>query len=100
MFAFILLLATALTADDQAVARERVARNTPALVEVAPLTFSERTITVTGKASNPNAIANFVENVKNDKFFTMPVVKSLTKVGDVYEFEFTTELKPKGDECH
>jgi hypothetical protein len=100
MLAFILLLASALTADEQAVARERIAKDTPELVHVATLTFAERTITVTGKASNPNAIANFVENVKNDKMLTMPVVKNVIKVGDAYEFEFTTELKPKSDECH
>ena len=99
MLAFVLLLASALTADEHAVARERLAKATPQLVQLAPLAFDERTITVAGKAPNPNAIANFVENVKSDAIFTPPVVKSVLKVGDAYEFEFTTSVKP-ADTCH
>ena len=100
MLTLMLLFATALSTDEQAIVRKHIAKDTPALVEVERLTFEKRTIAVTGKASSPNAIADFVENIKNDPLFTLPVLKSLTKVGDSYEFELTTEVKAHGDECH
>jgi Tfp pilus assembly protein PilN len=98
MLTFMLLFATALTANEQAGARDRIAKDTPSLVQVAPLTFEARAITVKGTASNPNAIANFVENVKNDAMFTMPDVKNVVKSGETYEFEFTTTVKTL--DCH
>ena len=49
-------------------------------------------ITLNGRGLNPNAIANFVENVKNDSYFEEPELGSVSQASVqplVYTFDMT-----------
>jgi Fimbrial assembly protein (PilN) len=59
-------------------------------------------ITITGRGLNPNAIANFVDNIKNDTLFEEPELNSVSQVSvipPVYSFDmnFHFSYAPKGE---
>ena len=44
------------------------------------MTVSGGLVTIDGRGLNPNAIANFVENIKNDPMFEEPDLGNVTQV--------------------
>ena len=71
---------------------DRLSQDLPDLVWLDKMTMSGGLITISGRGLNPNAIANFVENVKNDPLFEEPDLSSMTQTSVtplVYTFEMT-----------
>ena len=80
---------------------DQISRNLPDLVWLDSMNVSGGKITISGRGLNPNAIALFIENIKNDTFFEEPQVNSLTQVSTnpvVYGFDmnFGFTYQPKG----
>jgi LPXTG-motif cell wall-anchored protein len=59
---------------------DQISKDLPDLVWLDRLNMSGGVITIEGRGLNPNAIANFVENIKSDKFFEEPDLSSVTGV--------------------
>jgi Tfp pilus assembly protein PilN len=79
---------------------DRISQDLPDLVWLDKLTMSGGAITINGRGLNPNAIANFVENIKNDPLFEEPDLSSLSQtsvVPLVYSFDmnFRFSYAPK-----
>ena len=71
---------------------DRISQDLPDLVWLDKLTMSGGSINISGRGLNPNAIANFVENVKNDPLFEEPDLSTLSQQQPnppVYTFEMT-----------
>jgi Tfp pilus assembly protein PilN len=71
---------------------DRLSQDLPDLVWMDKMTMSGGLITISGRGLNPNAIANFVENIKNDPLFEEPDLSSMTQTSItpvVYTFEMT-----------
>ena len=82
---------------------DRISQDLPDLVWLDHLNMSGGAITIDGRGLNPNAIANFVENVKNDALFEEPDLSSVTQasvVPPVYTFvmNFHFSYAPKGQQ--
>jgi len=81
---------------------DRVSQDLPDLVWLDRMNMSGGLITISGRGLNPNAIANFVENIKNDPLFEEPDLSSLNQASvnpPVYNFEMTFHFTyaPKGE---
>lgn len=84
---------------------DQISKDLPDLVWLDKLSMSGGVITIDGRGLNPNAIANFVENIKSDKFFEEPDLRSVTGVAGtsggatVYTFNmsFKFTYAPKGE---
>jgi len=81
---------------------DRISQDLPDLVWLDRMTMSGGLVTLSGRGLNPNAIANFVDNVKNDPLFEEPelsAVNQVTAVPPVYNFEMTFHFSyaPKGE---
>lgn len=79
---------------------DRISQDLPDLVWLDKLTMSGGAISINGRGLNPNAIANFVENIKNDPLFEEPDLSSLAQtsvVPLVYSFDmnFRFSYAPK-----
>src|SRR5712692_11684857 len=79
---------------------DRVSQDLPDLVWLDRMNMSGGAITINGRGLNPNAIANFVENIKNDPLFEEPDLSSLAQtsvVPLVYSFDmnFRFSYAPK-----
>jgi Tfp pilus assembly protein PilN len=71
---------------------DRVSQDLPDLVWLDKMSMSGGLISISGRGLNPNAIANFVENVKKDSLFEEPDLSSMNQVTvspPVYNFEMT-----------
>ena len=71
---------------------DRISQDLPDLVWLDKMTESGGMITINGRGLNPNAIANFVENIKNDPLFEEPDLSSMNQVSVspmVYSFNMT-----------
>ncbi|HEX9406004.1 MAG TPA: PilN domain-containing protein [Thermoanaerobaculia bacterium] len=71
---------------------DRISQDLPDLVWLDKMSLSGGLITLSGRGLNPNAIANFVENVKNDPLFEEPDLSSMNQVTVkplVYSFDMT-----------
>jgi Tfp pilus assembly protein PilN len=71
---------------------DRVSQDLPDLVWLDRMNLSGGLITISGRGLNPNAIANFVENIKNDPLFEEPDLSSLSQASvapPVYNFDMT-----------
>jgi type IV pilus assembly protein PilN len=71
---------------------DQVSRDLPDLVWLDKMSINNGFITLTGRGLNPNAIANFVENIKNDPYFEEPQVGSMTQASVaplVYTFDMS-----------
>jgi type IV pilus assembly protein PilN len=69
---------------------DQISKDLPDLVWLESMTISGGRVSLGGKGLNPNAIALFIENVKNDPYFEEPQVGSMEKVSDtplVYKFD-------------
>ena len=81
---------------------DRISQDLPDLVWLDKMTMSGGLITLTGRGLNPNAIANFVDNIKNDPLFEEPEVGAVNQasaVPPVYGFDMTFHFSytPKGE---
>jgi type IV pilus assembly protein PilN len=71
---------------------DRISQDLPDLVWLDKMSVSGGTIQLSGRGLNPNAVANFVEAVKNDPLFDEPELSNLTQVSVaplVYSFDMT-----------
>ncbi len=81
---------------------DRISQDLPDLVWLDKMTISGGVVTLGGRGLNPNAIANFVDNIKNDSFFEEPALSSVNQVStvpSVYSFDmnFHFTYTPKGE---
>jgi Tfp pilus assembly protein PilN len=79
---------------------DRISQDLPDLVWLDRMSVAGGKITINGRGLNPNAIANFVENVKNDAYFEEPQVGSVSQASVtplVYSFDmdFPFSYQPK-----
>jgi Tfp pilus assembly protein PilN len=80
---------------------DQISRDLPDLVWLDTMDINAGRISLTGRGLNPNAIALFIENVKNDQFFEEPQVGQLSQISSapvVYSFDMTFGFTytPKG----
>jgi type IV pilus assembly protein PilN len=82
---------------------DRISQDLPDLVWLDRMNVAGGRITVNGRGLNPNAIANFVENIKNDPYFEEPQLNNVSQVSAqplVYGFDmnfaFTYQPKTEG----
>jgi Tfp pilus assembly protein PilN len=71
---------------------DRISQDLPDLVWLDKMTMSGGLVTINGRGLNPNAIANFVDNVKHDPLFEEPAVSAVNQVSGsppVYGFDMT-----------
>jgi Tfp pilus assembly protein PilN len=59
---------------------DRISQDLPDLVWLDKMTVSGGLVTIDGRGLNPNAIANFVESIKNDPMFEEPDLSSVTQL--------------------
>src|SRR5205814_7774612 len=83
---------------------DQISKDLPDLVWLDKMTMSGGLISIEGRGLNPNAIANFVENIKADTFFEEPDLSSVTGMAaatttPVYTFvmSFKFTYAPKGE---
>ncbi|HSP16310.1 MAG TPA: PilN domain-containing protein [Thermoanaerobaculia bacterium] len=81
---------------------DQISRDLPDLVWLDKMTVAGGRITLNGRGLNPNAIANYVENIKNDPYFEEPELGTVTEVvgmskTPVYSFDmgFNFTYAPK-----
>jgi Tfp pilus assembly protein PilN len=58
---------------------DRISQDLPELVWLDTMTISGGTIDLSGRGLNPTAVANFVDNIKNDPLFEEPKMDHLTQ---------------------
>jgi type IV pilus assembly protein PilN len=80
---------------------DQISRDLPDLVWLDSMDITSGRISLSGRGLNPNAIALFIENVKNDPYFEEPQVGRLTQIQgpqSVYAFDmsFAFSYQPKG----
>ena len=68
---------------------DEVSRALPDLVWLNDMTVSGNAIAIKGKSMTPNAVANFIENLKRSTFFAEPVFEGMSQEGAIYNFSFT-----------
>jgi type IV pilus assembly protein PilN len=71
---------------------DRISQDLPDLVWLDSMTENAGKIDIKGKGLNPNAIANFIENIKSDPLFEEPELGNLTQTNLqplVYSFDMT-----------
>jgi Tfp pilus assembly protein PilN len=81
---------------------DRVSQDLPDLVWLDTMQMQGGVITLSGRGLNPNAVANFVDNIKNDPLFEEPELQHLTQASVtplVYNFDMTFHFSyaPKGE---
>jgi len=79
---------------------DRISQDLPDLVWLDRMGVANGRIQVNGRGLNPNAIANFVENIKNDPYFEEPQVGQVAQANVtplVYSFDmdFGFSYQPK-----
>lgn len=60
---------------------DEISKALPDLLWLERMEFKGNSINVTGKALNPNAVANFLENLKRQPSFQEPTVRDITASG-------------------
>jgi Tfp pilus assembly protein PilN len=80
---------------------DQISKDLPDLVWLDRMEINAGRITLSGRGLNPNAIALFVENVKNDPYFEEPQLGTMAQVSAtpvVYSFDmnFGFSYVPKG----
>lgn len=74
---------------------DRISQDLPDLVWIEKLDLKGTSVSLSGKALNPNAFANYVENIKSDPMFSEPEVSSLVEQsggprgGSIYQWAMT-----------
>lgn len=80
---------------------DQVSRDLPDLVWLDRMNIAGQRVTIAGRGLNPNAIANFVENIKNDPYFEEPELGAMTQTSAVplvytFDMSFGFTYTPKG----
>ncbi len=65
---------------------DEVSKALPDLVWLNSMNLVGKTIQINGKAMTPNAVANFIENLKKSPYFAEPRFQSLNQEGAIYNF--------------
>lgn len=68
---------------------DEVSRALPDLVWLTDMAVTGNTIAIKGKSMTPNAVANFIENMKKSTYFAEPTFDSMTQEQGVYTFAFS-----------
>jgi len=79
---------------------DRISQDLPDLVWLDRMAVNAGRIQLNGRGLNPNAIANFVENIKNDPYFEEPSVgqvaqTSVTPLVYSFDMDFSFSYQPK-----
>jgi len=79
---------------------DQISRDLPDLVWLDRMEINAGAINISGRGLNPNAIALFVENIKNDPYFEEPQLGTMAQVSNapvVYSFDmnFAFSYTPK-----
>ncbi len=79
---------------------DQISRDLPDLVWLDSLDVAGGRITLAGRGLNPNAIALFIENIKNDPYFEEPQVGAVTQISTVplvysFDMNFAFTYQPK-----
>jgi type IV pilus assembly protein PilN len=80
---------------------DRISQDLPDLVWLDKMNVAGNMVTIDGRGLNPNAIANFVESIKNDPMFEEPDFGGVTQVSTTplvyaYSMNFHFSYAPKG----
>ena len=80
---------------------DQISRDLPDLVWLDRMSINGTSVTLNGRGLNPNAIANFIENIKRNPYFEEPNVGTVSQLSVnplVYGFDmsFTFTYTPKG----
>jgi type IV pilus assembly protein PilN len=65
---------------------DEVSKALPDLVWLNDMNLIGQTIGIHGKAMTPNAVANFIENLKKSPYFAEPRFDALSQEGPIYNF--------------
>ena len=65
---------------------DEVSKALPDLVWLNSMNLIGKTIQINGKAMTPNAVANFIENLKKSPYFAEPRFQALNQEGPIYNF--------------
>ena len=65
---------------------DEISRALPELLWMDRMSVSGQTITLSGRAFNTNAVANFLENLDRVQEFQEPVLQDTSQVGQAYSF--------------
>jgi type IV pilus assembly protein PilN len=65
---------------------DEVSKALPDLVWLNSMNLIGKNIEIHGKAMTPNAVANFIENLKKSPYFAEPRFQSLNQEGAIYNF--------------
>jgi len=81
---------------------DRISQDLPDLVWLDKMTVNGGLVTIDGRGLNPNAIANFVEAIKNDPMFEEPDLGNVTEISAAplvysYTMNFHFSYVPKGE---
>jgi len=81
---------------------DRISQDLPDLIWLDKMTVNGGLVTIDGRGLNPNAIANFVENIKNDPMFEEPDLGNVTQISAAplvysYTMNFHFSYVPKGE---
>lgn len=81
---------------------DRISQDLPDLVWLDKMTVNGGLVSIEGRGLNPNAIANFVESIKNDPMFEEPDLSAVTQLSTVplvysYSMTFHFSYVPKSD---
>lgn len=81
---------------------DRISQDLPDLVWLDKMSISGGLVTIDGRGLNPNAIANFVEGIKNDPMFEEPDINNVTQTSTVplvysFSMNFHFSYAPKGE---
>jgi Tfp pilus assembly protein PilN len=81
---------------------DRISQDLPDLVWIDKMGVSAGLVTIDGRGLNPNAIANFVESIKNDPMFEEPDLGNVTQLSQLplvygYTMNFHFSYVPKVD---
>jgi type IV pilus assembly protein PilN len=71
---------------------DRISQDVPDLVWLDRMSLGGGAVSLAGRGLNPNAIANFIDNIKNDPMFEEPEVGSVTLVSGkplIYAFDMS-----------
>jgi type IV pilus assembly protein PilN len=71
---------------------DQISRDLPDLVWLDRMDIAGGQVSIAGRGLNPNAIALFIENIKNDAYFEEPTVGAVTRVSAsplVYAFDMS-----------
>ena len=68
---------------------DEVSKALPDLVWLTDMTVAGNTIAIKGKSMTPNAVANFIENMKKSSYFAEPTFDSMTQESGIYSFGFS-----------